>query len=80
MKETDLIKLGFEKEVVTAEESGDNEFYYYTYEFSNGFCLISTSNDSGEEFDVEIFNETDFTFSDVEEVKLLINLLKRNER
>jgi hypothetical protein len=40
--------------------------------------LISTSNDSGENFKVEIFNETDFVFSDINEVELFINILKRN--
>ena len=80
MKEKDLIKLGFTKVVVSAEESGDSEFYYYTYEFSNGFCLISTTNDSGEDFGVEIFNETDFFFSNAFEIEMLINVLKRNER
>ena len=78
MKEKELIDLGFIKESVSAEESGDTEFYYFTYDFSNGFCLISTSNDSGENFKVEIFNETDFVFSDINEVQLFINILKRN--
>ncbi len=78
MKEKDLIKLGFEKVIVTAEESGGNEFYYFTYEFENGFCLISTSDDVGEDFSVEIFNEEDFMFSDINEVKSLITILEKN--
>jgi len=80
MKEKELEKLGFTKELVTAEESGDTDFYYFTYEFLNGFCLISTTNDDGEDFGVELFNETDFFFSDAEEVKLLIDILKRNSK
>jgi len=80
MKEKDLEKLGFNKEIVTAEESGDNEFYYFTYEFPNKFCLISTSNDVGEEFVVELFNESDFSFSNADEVGLLIDILKRNTK
>jgi len=80
MKEKELIDLGFIKETVSAEESGDNEYYYFTYDFPNGFCLISTTNDNGKDFDVEMFNETDFLFTDIEEVKLLINVLKRNQK
>ena len=39
MKEQDLIDLEFERVDVTAEESGDDAFYYYTYDL----CLLYTS-------------------------------------
>jgi len=78
MKEQELEELGFTKEIVTAEESGDNEFYYFIYEFTNGFCLISTTNDDGD-FGVELFNEPDFFFSDSQDVKLLLEILNRNK-
>jgi len=88
MKAKELIELGFKKVIVSAEESGGKKFYYFNYDFSEGgFCLISTSNDFGakildedEEFAVEVFNENDFLFTDIEEVKLLINILKRNKK
>ena len=48
MKEKDLKELGFKKEKVSAEESGDKPFHYYTfYPFkkNRGFGLLSNSND-----------------------------------
>lgn len=79
MKELDLIKLGFIRNDVSAEESGSNEFYYLTYEFvDRGFCLITNSNDDGLNFHVEIFDEEEFKFTNIEDVKQLINILKRN--
>jgi len=78
MKEKDLIKLNFKKNIVTAEESGDYEFYYYSYDFKNGFSLISSENNDNNDFTVEIFNETDFSFSNIEDVKKLIKILTKN--
>ena len=46
MKEQDLIDLGFKKNDVTAQESGEpNDWYYYVYEFTGGLSLLSHSND-----------------------------------
>ena len=47
MKEDDLIDLGLKSEWVSAEESGDQAFYYYFKEFgeNKGIILISPAND-----------------------------------
>lgn len=46
MKEKDLIKLGFKKEIVEPWESGlDEQFYYYSLDIANGFSFISCAND-----------------------------------
>lgn len=72
MKEQDLIDLGFKKEF------GD-DFYYYVYDFTNGFSLITNANDEllDNKWYVEIFNTEDqirFTNKyDVNDLILLIN-------
>ena len=44
MKEEVFTQNGFEKVTVSAEESGSNEFYYYSLEIGS-MTLLSTSND-----------------------------------
>ena len=44
MKEQDLIDLGFERNDVSAEESGHVRFYYYTYNITDELSLISSDN------------------------------------
>ena len=44
MKEEVFIQNGFEKVTVSAEESGSNEFYYYSLEVGS-MTLLSTPND-----------------------------------
>lgn len=42
LTERDLIEIGFVRTDVSAEESGDEAFYYYSWEASReGFCVIS---------------------------------------
>ena len=50
MKEKELIALGFNRKDVTAEESGDeNDWYYYKMDFGDGHLgLMSSSNDEVE--------------------------------
>ena len=45
MKEQDLIDLGFKRYNISAEESGDKPFFYFTYNITDELCLISTNND-----------------------------------
>lgn len=79
MKEKELIKLGFEKNFVTAEESGDSEYYYLTYDIGT-ICLISTSNDENDDdYGVEIFNEDKFIFKNIDEVKSIIEILEKSQ-
>ena len=73
MKEQDLIDLGFTKEF------GDN-FYYYTYDFSRGFSLITNANDEliNGEWVVEVFETSDkIQFTNIDNVKKLIELINK---
>ena len=82
MKEQDLIDLGFERTNVSAEESGDNPFYYYTYNITNELCLISSDNEEAEKngWFVEIFDYNGIKFTNVEDLKALMDVIKRNIR
>jgi hypothetical protein len=81
MTEKEIQLLGFEKQEVTAEESGGNLYHYYTYTIARGFEFISCASDevdeSGEWY-IEFF-ESDPTirFTKFAEVQALINMLKK---
>ena len=81
MKEQDLVDLGFERIDVSAEESGDEAFYYYTYDFTKHFSMISNDNDQAEKegWLVEIFDYSDIRFHQKEDVKVLIDLINKNK-
>lgn len=84
MTEKDLIHLGFIRNDVTKEESGyDNDWYYYTYQFTSGICLISSDNEEAEKEDglwfVEIFDIDGIRFTNVENLEKLIWLIKNAE-
>jgi len=82
MKEQDLIDLGFERTDVSAEESGDNPFYYYTYDITDEFCLISCDDEEAKKdgWCVEIFDYIEIKITDVEDLKTLMDVTKRNIR
>lgn len=68
--ELDLVKLGFEKHVVTPEESGEpTGYYYFELELSacnSDFCLISMESDDVKDDDwkVKLFQTDDYLFDD----------------
>jgi len=76
----DLEKLGFKKEYVSAEESGDKEFIYFIYDFykeHEEFCLISSDSDEKKCF-VEIFNTQEpIRFYKTKHVRKLINAINK---
>jgi hypothetical protein len=80
MTERELEILRFEKVEVSAEESGGEPFYYYTYDVVNGLSFISNDSDDvkdGEWF-VEFFNtEVPVRFYDTVDVLGLINILTK---
>ena len=46
IKETDLVNLRFNKNVITKEESGNNsDYYYYSLQLTEGIVLTSKEND-----------------------------------
>lgn len=49
LTEEKLLELKFKKNYVTAEESGDVPYNYYTYELGSGECLISDTEDDVDE-------------------------------
>lgn len=60
-----LLDLGFIKNDVTAEESGGDPFYYFTYEKNDKCLLISNANDEiidDKYYEIEIFEGTGFGY------------------
>ena len=80
MKEQDLIDLGFKRYDVSAEESGDIPFYYYTYEITNELCLISTDDGEAKQdgWSVHFFDYDHIWFSNPEDLKTLIDVIEKN--
>lgn len=79
-----LLELGFEKVIVTAEESGDNEFYYFTLDLTGDGreCLISDASDQVDngEFVVDMFNTELGTCYTDEDVKTLYDALTKYKK
>jgi hypothetical protein len=81
-----LLELGFKEEHVTAEESGDKPFTYYTYCVLDAFerekCVLITSADdeakAEDGFRVEFFDMEEVGFyDDYETVKTLIEAIEK---
>ncbi len=84
MTEQDLIELGFKREDVGTEESGDTEnWYYYVYDFAKGFSLITSASDEvvDDEWYVDVF-ETDekIRFTTRSLVEILITVINNGKR
>lgn len=85
MKEQDIIDLGFEKVDVTKEQSGhEDDWHYYTYEFTRGLSLISCDSDLAKKnglWHIEIFNtDEEIIFTDVSKLKKLIDLINKAKK
>lgn len=81
MTEKELISLGFKKISVSAEESGDVPFYYYTLDLTKYFSFItndSTSISNNTDWNIQIFNHPQFRWYDKDGARLFINLMKDN--
>ena len=80
MKEQDLIDLGFERNDVSAEESGHVRFYYYTYNITDELSLISSDNGEAKKdgWFVELFDYENIEFTSKEDVEKLISLIEKN--
>lgn len=81
MKEEDLIELGFKRTDVSAEESGDEAFYYYDIDFGDqrGISFISPANNEviDNKWFVEVFEDNSIRIDTIEDLKELINILNR---
>jgi hypothetical protein len=81
MKEQDLIDLGFKRIHVSAEESGDNPFYYFTYDITDELCLISSDDGEARKdgWSVEMFDYDGIKFTTIEDLKALIMVIEKNK-
>lgn len=82
MSEEDLISLGFERTDVSKEESGDEAFHYYDYDFGNNsiISLISCDNHQAEEdgyWTVEIFEDNSISYDKYQDVLDFITIIKK---
>ena len=76
MKYKDLEDLGFEKQEVTAGESGDKSYSYYIHSIGD-FCLISSDSDQTVCW-VEIFNTSPpIRYHSKKDIKQLIKIIKK---
>lgn len=75
-----LKKLGFEKQVETAESSGNDEgFHYYTLDIGT-ICLISCSDDEcNGGYSIEFYDHPNACyFTNHKKLKKLIKILRDN--
>jgi hypothetical protein len=80
MTEEIFEQLGFEKVVVTIEESGhDNDFYYYTMDIGD-ICLMSNADDEAEKegWYCSIFDSNTLKIRGEGDLKALVDILKLN--
>lgn len=80
MKKQDLEILGFQRHLVTIEESGDDRDYYY-YDLDIGdITLISNDDEKAEEegWNVSIFDFPSVEISNYTDLDSLINILESN--
>jgi len=80
MKKQDLEILGFQRHLVTMEESGDDRDYYY-YDLDIGdITLISNDDEKAEEegWKVNIFDFPSVEISNYTDLDSLINILESN--
>ena len=78
--EQELIKLGFEIQPETVENSGaDTDWYYYTLDIGD-VCLISNASDDIEKYGwtISIFDSETCNIGDIADLTTLIRILKNN--
>lgn len=80
MTEQDLRKMGFKREDVLKEESGDrHDYHYYSYELHTGLTFISCANDETTEdgeWYVYISDVDDLYIYDIEGLEIFINVVQ----
>lgn len=80
MTEEIFEKLGFEKVVVTREESGcDNDFYYYTIDIGD-ICIMSNSDDEAIEkgWEAFIFDSMTMKIKGSGDLEDLVRIIRNN--
>jgi len=76
IKSNDLKKLEFKKEV---ESDNEDPFHYYSYKVNNNCLLISCGNNEkvNGAYVVEIFEMDDIQFTDLNELKKFVTIIKK---
>jgi len=77
----DLINLGFDENLVTKEDSGcNNEYYYYSFTIGDDCLLISDASDENDGcYTVEIFNlNNQIQIRNLDNLKDLIQIINKN--
>lgn len=79
MKQQELIKAKFDKVIVTKEESGDkNDYYYYSYEINSDVILVSNGSDEINNNQWKVYEHSwGVAMTDIEDVVLIIDLFKK---
>ena len=79
MKQQELTEAGFDKVIVTKEESGDkNDYYYYSYEINSDVILISNASDEINNNQWKVYEHSwGVAMTDIEDVILIIDLFKK---
>lgn len=79
MKQQELTEAGFDKVLVTKEESGDkNDYYYYSYEINSDVILISNASDEINNNQWKVYEHSwGVAITDIEDVVLIIDLFKK---
>lgn len=86
MTEKDLKELGFKKVKISAKDSGDKPYHYFTYDFKPGnnmLSLISIDSDMAKEdgkWKVEIFEGDLKPFKNKTQVRRYINLIESMQK
>ena len=82
MTEQELTNLGFAKVNVSEEESGSNAYYYFDLDLTHYTSLISNSNDEAlkNKWQVELFQDDSIVFTDIKDLQLFIEIIKRNTK
>ncbi len=80
MKKQDLEILGFQRHLVTMEESGDDRDYYYYSLDVGDITLMSNDDEKAEEegWKVSIFDFPSVEISNYTDLDSLINILESN--
>lgn len=82
ISEADLLRLGFKRVDVPAEESGDEDYFYFVYETpKNGESLLITADEDPENDSYHVeFSELweIINIKNLDDLEKLVGVVKRN--
>lgn len=75
----DLIRLGFERMDVSAEESGDIPFYYFAKRYEGGFDLLTLCDNEriDETWVINNMGDENVWIDNIDDLSNLINILHK---